>query len=232
MIAKVHKLVRFKTLKQFNSAMEQWMVDYKGKFTKAEEQALKRLVRYACKYQGVAFARICKMLQANREIQGVNAISRSSFERMLVKAKRFGMLEVKRRKNGAFFVFAPYRNTIEVSKKEQLKSTLLSSQSFESSNKKQDDIYIENNKLLGLFKWKLKDKEVQHGSTYVQKTIETLFQYAETLLGSQDRANQVQKVLELYGNTGSTQPNKPNINWLRGEQEQVKYKSGASKWLY
>ena len=143
MIAKVHKLVKFNTLKQFNNAMEQWMIDYKDKFTKAEHQAFNRLKRYACKYQGVAFARICKMLQTNYEIQGSNAISRSSFERMISKAKRFGMLEVIRRKNGAFFVFVPYRNTIEVSKSEQLKSTLLSSQSFETSNKK-DIIYSDN----------------------------------------------------------------------------------------
>lgn len=224
----IHKLVRFKTLKQFNSAIEQWMVDYKGKFTKAEEQALKRLVRYACKYKGVAFVRICKMLQANREIQGGNAISRSSFERMVSKAKRFGMLEVKRRKNGAFFVFVPYRNTIEVSEKKQLKSTMLSSQSFESINKKQDDIYIGNNKLLELFKWKLKDKEVAHGSTYVQKTIDTLFEYAKNLFQSEERAEQFQEILIQHDNVGAIIP-KPNYDWIEAP---IKYKSTADSWLH
>jgi hypothetical protein len=102
----------FKDLKSFNSHFEQHMVDLKGKLTKSEAVALKRLVRYSCKIAGVCFAKIQTIVAATHEHDGIG-ISRSTFERMLRKAKSFGLLEVvntyKRGKQSHnIYIFQPY----------------------------------------------------------------------------------------------------------------------------
>ncbi|MBT2278859.1 hypothetical protein J7E51_12890 [Priestia megaterium] len=85
-------LSKFKDVKEFNNHIEQWMVDFKNGFTKGELIGLKRLIRYSCKYAGISNAKIQTIVSAthNNEI----GISRSTFERMLRKAKQFGILTV------------------------------------------------------------------------------------------------------------------------------------------
>ncbi|MED3972281.1 hypothetical protein COM86_12585 [Priestia megaterium] len=85
-------LSKFIDKDEFNNHIEQWMVDFKSQFTKSELIGLKRLIRYSCKYAGISNAKIQTLVSAthNNEI----GISRSTFERMLRKAKLYGILTV------------------------------------------------------------------------------------------------------------------------------------------
>lgn len=86
---------QFKSLKDFNNNIEQWMVEYKHQFTPAELIALKRLIRYSAKIYGVANAMIRTILESVEELDFEYGVSRSTFKRMISKAKRIGLLEVK-----------------------------------------------------------------------------------------------------------------------------------------
>lgn len=85
-------LSQFENLRSFNSSIEQWMIDYKSEFTKGELIALKRLIRFCAKVYGVSNAKIQSIVSATH-IDSVG-ISRSTFERMLRKAKAYGILTV------------------------------------------------------------------------------------------------------------------------------------------
>lgn len=85
---------QFKNLEDFNNNMEQWMLDVKGEFTKSELIALKRLTRFACKIVGVCNAKIQTIVASTHANNELGGISRSTFERMLRKAKKLGLLHV------------------------------------------------------------------------------------------------------------------------------------------
>ncbi|MFJ8247313.1 hypothetical protein [Peribacillus asahii] len=114
---------KFKSLREFNNHIEQWMVYHKSDFTKSELIALKRLIRFSAKCFGVANAKIGTVLRAiNEEFNGFG-ISRSSLERMLRKAININLLSivhtVKPTKGGKghnVYVF----NRIDVLKEENL----------------------------------------------------------------------------------------------------------------
>lgn len=93
---------QFECLNEFNHHMEQWMAKYKNDFTKGERIGLKRLVRYSAKIPGVSNAKIGTILKAIHEEYNDNGISRSTFKRMISKAKEFGIFTVyeTERKNG------------------------------------------------------------------------------------------------------------------------------------
>ncbi|MEK4125878.1 hypothetical protein NSS60_03115 [Anoxybacillus sp. FSL W8-0382] len=126
-------LSQFQNLKDFNNNIEQWMIDLKQKFTKSELIALKRLIRFSAKVAGVCNAKIATIVSATHELDGVG-ISRSTFKRMVTKAKAFGLLTVyeTERKNGSqssnLYVFNRYpvkedvsfSQTIELPKEEKL----------------------------------------------------------------------------------------------------------------
>ncbi|MFS0639187.1 hypothetical protein AB1K84_25265 [Mesobacillus foraminis] len=112
----------FSSLKEFNNAVEQFLAVHKKDFTKGELIAFKRLVRFAAKYFGVANAKIGTLVKAINKLANGFGISRSTFERMLRKAQRLGILTVKntvKSKGGKghnVYVF----NSIDVLKKEKL----------------------------------------------------------------------------------------------------------------
>ncbi|MFE3978728.1 MULTISPECIES: hypothetical protein [unclassified Priestia] len=110
-------LSNFKDVKEFNNHIEQWMVDFKNQFTKSELIGLKRLIRYSCKYAGISNAKIQTIVSAthNNEV----GISRSTFERMLRKAKKYGILSVHNTFCGSnqrhnVYVFNRYQETKQV----------------------------------------------------------------------------------------------------------------------
>ncbi|MEH7585110.1 hypothetical protein V7170_24890, partial [Priestia megaterium] len=110
-------LSKFNDVKEFNNHIEQWMVDCKNYFTKSELIGLKRLIRYSCKYAGISNAKIQTLVSAthNDEI----GISRSTFERMLRKAKQLGILTVHNTFFGSnqrhnVYVFNHYQSTKQV----------------------------------------------------------------------------------------------------------------------
>jgi N-acetylglutamate synthase-like GNAT family acetyltransferase len=94
---------QFKSVKEFNTHVEMWLAVKKQEFSKGELIGLKRLVRFSVKVPGVSNAKIGTLLKAiNEEYQG-NGISRSTFKRMILKAKELGILTIHEttRKNGS-----------------------------------------------------------------------------------------------------------------------------------
>lgn len=107
------QLSLFRDLKDFNNNFEQWMIDFKSQFSKGELIALKRLVRFSASIAGVCYAKIGTLVAATHE-NGIG-ISRSTFKRMLTKAKNVGLLVVHNTfKNGkqghSVYVFNRYKS--------------------------------------------------------------------------------------------------------------------------
>ncbi|HZG59898.1 MAG TPA: hypothetical protein VEY68_05425 [Anoxybacillus sp.] len=138
-------LSQFRDLTDFNNQIEQWMIDLKSKFTKSELIALKRLIRYSAKIAGVCNAKIQTLVSACHE-KG-KEISRSTFERMLRKAKKFGLIQVINtfKENGKqshnVYVFQRYQivsdsPTIEVPASETIDAPIkeTSNLNFKTSN--------------------------------------------------------------------------------------------------
>lgn len=105
------QLSKFRDLNDFNNQFEQHMLDLKSKFTKSELVALKRLVRFSASIAGVCYAKIGTLVAATHA--NSVGISRSTFKRMLAKAKEVGLLVVHNTfKNGkqghSVYVFNRY----------------------------------------------------------------------------------------------------------------------------
>ncbi|AKS37681.1 hypothetical protein NP92_04225 [Anoxybacillus gonensis] len=115
-IEQFQHLSNFRDLKDFNNHIEQWMIDLKQKFTKSELIALKRLIRFSAKVAGISNAKIQTLVSACHEAG--QEISRSTYERMLRKAKKFGLLIVYNttKENGKqshnVYVFQRYQSQI------------------------------------------------------------------------------------------------------------------------
>ncbi|WP_186328900.1 hypothetical protein [Bacillus sp. X1(2014)] len=94
---------QFSSLKELNTHIEKWLTDYKHDFSKGELVGFKRLVRFSAKILGVCNAKIGTILKAIHEEYDLNGISRSTFKRMILKAKELGILTVyeTERKNGS-----------------------------------------------------------------------------------------------------------------------------------
>jgi hypothetical protein len=94
---------QFSSLKEFNHHMENWLLEYKHEFSKGERLGLKRLIRFCAKIPGVCNAKIGTLLKAIHEEYPEHGISRSTFKRMVLKAKEFGILTIHEteRKNGS-----------------------------------------------------------------------------------------------------------------------------------
>ncbi|MBS4191217.1 hypothetical protein KHA94_13595 [Bacillus sp. FJAT-49705] len=112
------QLSQFKDLNDFNNQFEQHMIDLKDKFTKSELIALKRLVRFSASIAGVCYAKIGTLVATTHQ-NGIG-ISRSTFKRMLTKAKEVGLLVVHNTfKNGkqghSVYVFNRYTSGVEQS---------------------------------------------------------------------------------------------------------------------
>lgn len=112
----------FESIRDFNNNIEMFLAEHKSEFTKSELIAFKRLVRFSARVLGVCNAKIQTILKAINDAAGGYGISRSTFERMLRKAKKLGILIVHNtaRSGGGkghnVFVFQRF----EVSKNEKL----------------------------------------------------------------------------------------------------------------
>lgn len=151
-------LSQFRDLKDFNNNIEQWMIDLKSKFTKSELIALKRLIRFSAKVAGVCNAKIQTLVSACHE-KG-QEISRSTFERMLRKAKKFGLLIVYNttKENGKqshnVYVFQRYQSqivsdssTIDVAESAKIDGADKTNNLLETNNhlnKRNDNVQKEN----------------------------------------------------------------------------------------
>lgn len=94
---------QFSSLQELNTHMGMWLSQHKHDFSKGELVGLKRLVRFSAKIPGVCNAKIGTILKAIHEEYKAQGISRSTFKRMILKAKELGIIAVyeTERKNGS-----------------------------------------------------------------------------------------------------------------------------------
>lgn len=127
--------------------MEMWLLEYKHEFSKSELVGLKRLVRFSAKVPGICNAKIGTLLKAIHEEYQDNGISRSTFKRMIIKAKEFGMITIQEteRKNGSqssnLYSFNCFP-TPEPPKQEKMnhhKTSNLSKTNTQENNKRQEE---------------------------------------------------------------------------------------------
>ncbi|MCQ6276014.1 hypothetical protein JMM81_13820 [Bacillus sp. V3B] len=99
----IEQFSQFQSLEEFHHHMEMWLQHHNKEWTKGERVGLKQLVRFAAVIPGVSDAKIDTILKAIHEEYHNHGISRSTFKRMLGKAKRMGILTVyeTERMNGA-----------------------------------------------------------------------------------------------------------------------------------
>lgn len=109
-------LSNFKNVKDFNNQFEQSMLFIKDEFTKAELVALKFFKQWCVKVVGVSNARIA-ILVADSHKDGTG-ISRSTFRRMLNKARALGLItwDNTKRENGSYssnvYAFNRYESVV------------------------------------------------------------------------------------------------------------------------
>ena len=109
---------QFKTLKDFNTSIEMFLLDHKKDFTRGELIAFKRLTKYAAKHYGVANAKIATIVKAINELLNGYGVSRRTFERMIKKAEELGILTRKhtfKTKGGQghnVYIFQPFNKTV------------------------------------------------------------------------------------------------------------------------
>lgn len=93
-IIKFKHLSNFKTKSEFDQHIYNFLQDHAKDFTKGELEAFKVLVQYSIKYKGVANARIAIFTKTSHENNNGYGFSRSTFERMLKKAVKLGILTI------------------------------------------------------------------------------------------------------------------------------------------
>ncbi|WP_216829780.1 hypothetical protein [Alkalihalobacterium elongatum] len=89
-IEQYKKYSKFTNLEEFNVSNKKALEIHGHHFTKGEKIAFDVLTHFSVKVLGVCNARICKLVQACQNTKG--GISRSTFERMLRKAKALGII--------------------------------------------------------------------------------------------------------------------------------------------
>ncbi|MCQ6280022.1 hypothetical protein [Bacillus sp. EB600] len=145
---------QFKQLKEFNRHMEMWLLEYRDAFSKGELVAFKRLVRFSAKIPGVCNAKIGTMLKAIHDEYNGNGISRSTFKRMILKAKELVMISVYEtgRKNGSqtanLYVFNRFPKN-EPPKKEEMDhpketSNLSETKHQETKERKEEPFHLDH----------------------------------------------------------------------------------------
>ena len=94
---------QFQSVAEFNEHFRLWMQKYGREFTRSEKIGLVLLSRFAMKVVGVANLKIGTALKVLYEQYNGNGISRSTWKRMVAKAKKIGLLvvhELKRDSGG------------------------------------------------------------------------------------------------------------------------------------
>jgi N-acetylglutamate synthase-like GNAT family acetyltransferase len=94
---------QFKSSKEFYAHLEMWLLEYRGHFSKGELIGFKQLACFATEIPGVCNTHIGSILEAIHDEYYNNGISRTTFKRMVLKAKKVGLLTVYEttRENGS-----------------------------------------------------------------------------------------------------------------------------------
>jgi hypothetical protein len=99
-IERFEQFSQFGSLQELNTHIEQWLAVHKHDFSKGELIGFKRLVRFSAKIPGVCNAKIGTILKAIHQEYKDHGISRSTFKRMILKAKEWGILTVHETERG------------------------------------------------------------------------------------------------------------------------------------
>lgn len=86
-------LSKFTDINDFNNNFEQAMIDVKSEFTKSEYIALNKLRKFAANVVGVAWCKIQKAVASTHASEMIG-VSRSTFDRMLRKARKLNLITV------------------------------------------------------------------------------------------------------------------------------------------
>ncbi|MEC2072641.1 hypothetical protein [Alkalihalophilus marmarensis] len=111
------QLSTFRTNDQFKKEVRQHLAFFTEFFTPSERIALNQLIRTSIPHRGVAVSTVCKMLAAAHA--SGSAVSRSTFERMLVKARKLGVITMHHtiRETGGYhhsiYIFQPFTESEE-----------------------------------------------------------------------------------------------------------------------
>ncbi|MCL7749187.1 hypothetical protein [Halalkalibacter alkaliphilus] len=170
-------LSQFQTVKEFNDSIRNFLHLHGDSFTEGEHIALLTLVRYSVKLHGICNAKICKLLEATNA--SGHPISRTTFERMLRKGRKLGLLtsyNTFRKKGGkSHNVYVFHR--VDVSRDNQLTHCQLPQTPTTPSSEP-----IKNHSEALLLKSKkLKDKDLRNETfesldhTFVPSSIPTSF---------------------------------------------------------
>lgn len=116
-VEKFARYSQFKSVAEFNDHVNKWLQEVGREFSKGERLALNYLTRYAVKIVGVANVKIGTVLKTIHADYNGNGVSRSTWKRMIVKAKKLGMIVTHElaRENGSqssnLYVFMPYQDS-------------------------------------------------------------------------------------------------------------------------
>lgn len=101
-ISQYAHLSQFKSVQQFNESIKHFIKKHGDDFTKGELHAFHILTRFSVKQIGICNARICKLVEVAQTDKC--GLSRSTFERMLRKAKQKGIITIHHttREKGGF----------------------------------------------------------------------------------------------------------------------------------
>lgn len=93
----------FESLKDFDYHIDMWLFQHKRDFSKCQLVGLKWLVQFSKQTPGVCNSPIGTLLNAIYEEPFEHGISRTTFKRMIIKAKKLGMITVyeTERENGS-----------------------------------------------------------------------------------------------------------------------------------
>lgn len=144
-------LSEFTTVEQFNESNQRFLEKYEGKFTKGERLAFDVLTRFSVKEIGICNARVCKLVQAAQSQKG--GISRSTFERMLRKAKQLGIITIYNtiREQGGYshnvYVFHRFDRTDRHKLTDRQTPKNEAPPTIQSPKKPQETINLENKKI-------------------------------------------------------------------------------------
>ncbi|WP_338452471.1 hypothetical protein R4Z09_11650 [Niallia oryzisoli] len=85
---------QFKTVEDFQRHVKKILVDYNNVFINGDQMALQMLALFSHEIPGVSNPSIASVVKASNEYVCLKPISRSTFKRMIQKAKAFGLLTV------------------------------------------------------------------------------------------------------------------------------------------
>ncbi|MCT8140501.1 hypothetical protein H1D32_24190 [Anaerobacillus sp. CMMVII] len=171
---------------------------FKTNFTKSELLAFSQLTRFSVKIIGICNARICKLVEATQDKKG--GISRSTFERMLRKAKQLGILSIHHttREKGGFshsvYIFHRFDGALteKLTEREQTPTSTVPTVQRENSPTETNSFETKTKRIKDLRPITLEDLDYTYVPNYVPesfvKVVKPFYDRAKDICQLWDRA--------------------------------------------